>query len=128
MPIEAVVAPAHVQVREARALFQAEHADEAVAVGRDRAVVDSLHAGHVVPANDRVRLDNARRRRGNRPVAPARESAPRASLSIGGAAVCLTVAVRGVGPRFDFQVTFHEVRLGLPGNNESVRRARRTTN
>ena len=40
VPIEAIVAPADVEVREAGALFQAEHADEAVAEGGDRAVVD----------------------------------------------------------------------------------------
>ena len=39
------------------------------------------------------------------------------SLSTGRRSVSLTVAVRGMSPRFDFQVTFHEVRLGLPGNN-----------
>ena len=54
VPIEAVVAPAEVQMRKAVLLLEAKHADEAVAERRDGAVVDSLHAGHVMAADDRV--------------------------------------------------------------------------
>ena len=54
LPIDSVIAPADVQVREPATLLQAEHADEAVAVRRHGAVVDSLHARHVMPADDRI--------------------------------------------------------------------------
>src|SRR3954470_4702038 len=54
LPIETVIAPANVQVREARALFQSKDADIAVAVRGDRAVVNALHARHMVASDDRI--------------------------------------------------------------------------
>jgi hypothetical protein len=54
VPLETVVAPADVQVRKAATLFHAKHTDESITECRHGAIVNSLHARHVVPADDRI--------------------------------------------------------------------------
>ena len=54
VPIEPVVAPAEVEMWKPVLLLEAEDADETVAVGCDGAIVNSLHAGDVMAADDRV--------------------------------------------------------------------------
>jgi hypothetical protein len=44
------------QMRKAITLFQAEHADEAIAIRRNRAVVDALNARRVMPPDDGIPL------------------------------------------------------------------------
>src|SRR4051812_13720590 len=56
LPIDAIIAPTHVEMWEPRALFQTEDTHKAIAVRRHRAVVHSLNAGHVMPADDGVRF------------------------------------------------------------------------
>ena len=107
LPIDPVIAPANVQVRKPATLLEAEHADETVAVRRHRAVVNALHARHVVPADDRVGGmppdDVAATGRpflpGNRPLLLPTPAAPIAS----------PVAARWqLGTRSRFQVAFHQ--------------------
>jgi len=54
LPIDSIIAPTGVEMRESRSLFQAKHSNEAVAERSDGAVVHSLDARDEMPANDWV--------------------------------------------------------------------------
>src|SRR5262245_32756855 len=54
VPVQRVVTPANVQMREAIALLYAKYADKTVTKVRHRAVVDSLHARGKISTDNRI--------------------------------------------------------------------------
>ena len=55
MPLQAVVAPSHVQTGETSSVFKPKHRGEAIAEGNHCAVVDAEHVGKRATPDDRVR-------------------------------------------------------------------------